>query len=132
MRFRASLRGLGQVLERPHPVVLPSGPRRRRGSARSEIQSLVVTRRLGRYHLVEPIGGGPTGEVHRARVYGVAGFERQFAVKRFHPEIVANPNIAARLSVAARAYGGLEHPRIARLFEYGVAGGETFTACELV
>ena len=91
-----------------------------------------MSRRLGRYHLVEPIGGGPTGEVHRARVYGVAGFERQFAVKRFHPEIVANPNIAAKLSAAARAYGGLEHPRIARLFEYGVAGGETFTACELV
>jgi serine/threonine-protein kinase len=65
-------------------------------------------------------------------VYGVAGFERQFAVKRFHPEVVANANTAARLSAAARAYGGLEHPRIARLFEYGVAGGETFTACELV
>jgi serine/threonine-protein kinase len=92
----------------------------------------LVTRRLGRYHLVEPIGGGPTGEVHRARVYGVAGFERQFAVKRFHPEVVANQAIAAKLSAAARAYGGLEHPRIARLFEYGVAGGETFTACELV
>jgi serine/threonine-protein kinase len=92
----------------------------------------MVTRRLGRYHLVDAIGVGPMGEVHRARVYGVAGFERQFAVKRFHPEVVANPNIAARLSGAARAYGGLEHPRIARLFEYGVAGGETFTACELV
>jgi serine/threonine protein kinase len=92
----------------------------------------VVSRRLGRYHLVEPIGGGPTGEVHRARVYGVAGFERQFAVKKFHPEVVANPNVAAKLSAAARAYGGLEHPRIARLFEYGVAGGDTFTACELV
>ncbi|MCE9574514.1 MAG: serine/threonine protein kinase, partial [Deltaproteobacteria bacterium] len=91
-----------------------------------------MTRRLGRYHLVDAIGAGPMGEVHRARVYGVAGFERQFAVKRFHPEVVANPNIAARLSGAARAYGGLEHPRIARLFEYGVAGGETFTACELV
>ncbi len=92
----------------------------------------MVTRRLGRYHLVDAIGAGPMGEVHRARVYGVAGFERQFAVKRFHPEVVANPNIATKLSAAARAYGGLEHPRIARLFEYGVAGGETFTACELV
>jgi serine/threonine protein kinase len=89
-------------------------------------------RRLGRYHLVEPIGGGPTGEVFRAKVYGVAGFERQFAVKRFYPEIVGNPSAAARLSAAARAYGSLEHPRIARLYEYGVAGGETFTAVELV
>jgi serine/threonine protein kinase len=89
-------------------------------------------RRLGRYHLGEPLGGGPCGAVYRAKVYGVAGFERQFAVKRFHPELVALPVVSSRLSQAARAYGSLEHPRIARLHEYGVAGGEVFTATEMV
>jgi serine/threonine protein kinase len=89
-------------------------------------------RRLGRYHLAEPLGGGPTGEVYRAKVYGVAGFEREFAIKRFHPGFVSHPDIAAKLAAAARNYGGLEHPRIARLHEFGVAGGETFTATELV
>ncbi|HWN67860.1 MAG TPA: serine/threonine-protein kinase [Haliangium sp.] len=87
---------------------------------------------MGRYHLAEPLGGGPTGEVYRAKVYGVAGFEREFAIKRFHPEFVSHPDIAAKLATAARNYGSLEHPRIARLHEYGVAGGETFTATELV
>ncbi|HTM21604.1 MAG TPA: hypothetical protein VL172_13880, partial [Kofleriaceae bacterium] len=89
-------------------------------------------RRLGRYHLADLLGGGPTGEVYRAKVYGVAGFERQFAVKRFHPELVRDPDLAARIAAAARLYGSLEHPRIARLHEYGVAGGDTFTATELV
>ena len=89
-------------------------------------------RRLGRYHLAEPLGGGPTGEVFRAKVYGVAGFERQFAVKRFHAELVGEPDRAAQLAQAARLYGALEHPRIARMSEFGVAGGETFTATELV
>lgn len=89
-------------------------------------------RRLGRYHLAEPLGGGPLGEVFRAKVYGVAGFEREFAVKRFHPEFVSDPQIANKLAGAARSYGSLEHPRIARLHEYGVAGGDTFTATELV
>ncbi|HYU14799.1 MAG TPA: protein kinase, partial [Candidatus Acidoferrum sp.] len=89
-------------------------------------------RRVGRYHLAEGLGGGPTGEVFRAKVYGVAGLERQFAVKRFHPELVSNPDRAALLAHAARVYGGLQHPRIARLHEFGVAGGETFAACELV
>ena len=89
-------------------------------------------RRLGRYHLADPLGGGPCGAVYRAKVYGVAGFERQFAVKRFHPELVALPVVSQRLSQAARAYGSLEHPRIARLHEYGVAGGEVFTATEMV
>lgn len=89
-------------------------------------------RRLGRYHLAEPLGGGPTGEVFRAKVYGVAGFERQFAIKRFHGQLVAEPDRAAQLAQAARLYGALEHPRIARMHEFGVAGGETFTATELV
>lgn len=89
-------------------------------------------RRLGRYHLVEPVGAGPCGEVFRAKVLGVAGMERQFAIKRFYPAVLARPEALARLQQATRAYGGLEHPRIARLAELGVAAGETFTATELV
>ena len=89
-------------------------------------------RRLGRYHLVEPVGAGPCGEVFRAKVLGVAGMERQFAIKRFYPAVLARPDALARLQQATRTYGGLDHPRIARLAELGVAAGETFTATELV
>jgi serine/threonine protein kinase len=88
--------------------------------------------RIGRYQLLEPIGGGPNGSVWRAKVFGVAGFERQFAIKRFHPELTASPTTAQSLSAAARSYGSLEHPRIARMSEFGVAQGQTFTAVELV
>ncbi len=58
--------------------------------------------------------------------------ERQLAIKRFHPELLATPGMSGRLSQAARTYGGLDHPRVARLAELGVAGGETFTAVEWV
>jgi serine/threonine protein kinase len=88
--------------------------------------------RVGRYQLLEPIGLGPCGTVSRAKVFGVAGFERQFAVKRFHPELTITSALASALSSAARAYGSLEHPRIARMSEFGVAQGTTFTAVELV
>jgi hypothetical protein len=88
--------------------------------------------RLGRYQLLEPIGAGPNGSVWRAKVFGVAGLERQFAVKRISAELAASPAAAATLSAAARAYGSLEHPRIARMSEFGVAQGQTFTAVELV
>jgi hypothetical protein len=81
---------------------------------------------------LEPIGIGPSGSVSRAKVFGVAGFERQFAIKRFHPELTATAAMAAMLSAAARAYGSLEHPRIARMSEFGVAQGATFTAVEFV
>ncbi len=90
------------------------------------------TERIGRYQLLEPIGGGPNGSVWRAKVFGVAGFERQFAIKRFHPELTTSPSTAQALSAAARSYGSLEHPRIARMSEFGVAQGQTFTAVELV
>jgi eukaryotic-like serine/threonine-protein kinase len=88
--------------------------------------------RIGRYQLLEPIGGGPNGSVWRAKVFGVAGFERQFAIKRFHPELTASPSTAQALSAAARSYGSLAYPRIARMSEFGVAQGQTFTAVELV
>lgn len=88
--------------------------------------------RLGRYHLSEPVGAGPIGEVFRAKVYGVAGFERQFAVKCIHAELAETDEGSAKLAQAARLYGLLEHPRIARMHEFGVASGTTFTATELV
>ena len=91
-----------------------------------------TTERVGRYQLLEPIGIGPGGSVSRANVFGVAGFERQFAVKRFHAELTVVGSLAQALSAAARAYGGLEHPRIARMSEFGVAQGITFTAVEYV
>ena len=90
------------------------------------------TERVGRYQLLDPIGIGPSGTVSRAKVFGVAGFERQFAVKRFHAELTTTAAMAAMLSAAARAYGSLEHPRIARMSEFGVAQGATFTAVEYV
>jgi hypothetical protein len=78
------------------------------------------------------MGGGPTGEVFKAKVYGVAGFERLFAVKRFHAALVQDADVAGALAKVARLYGGLEHPRVAKLQEFGTADGATFAATELV
>ena len=102
------------------------------GKVTIRVKESQAAERLGRYQLLEPIGAGPNGAVWRAKVFGVAGFERQFAVKRIPPELAATPAAAASLSAAARAYGNLEHPRIARMSEFGVANGQTFTAVELV
>ncbi len=90
------------------------------------------THRLGRYHLSEFLGGGPTGEVYRAKVYGIAGMDRDFAVKRFHPTFVTGSAAAAEIAVAAQLYGSLDHPKIAKLQELGTSGDSTFTAVEFV
>jgi serine/threonine-protein kinase len=91
-----------------------------------------ATERVGRYQILDTIGSGPNGTVSRAKVFGVAGFERQFAVKRFTPELTVQTAHAQALSSAARSYGSLEHPRIARMSEFGVVSGTTFTAVEHV
>jgi serine/threonine protein kinase len=91
-----------------------------------------TTERVGRYQILDAIGNGPNGTVSRAKVFGVAGFERQFAVKRFLPELTMMSAQAQALSAAARSYGSLEHPRIARMSEFGVVQGATFTAVEYV
>lgn len=88
--------------------------------------------RLGRYQILDPIGSGPCGAVVRAKVYGVVGVDRQFAIKQILPALTAHAPYAQALSAAARAYGSLEHPRIARLAEFTVSQGKTFTATELV
>ena len=88
--------------------------------------------RLGRYHLSACIGGGPTGEVFRAKVYGVAGMDKEFAVKRFHPSLVSNESARKALEDAARLYKNLEHPRIAKLEEFGQDGDTVFAAVEYV
>ena len=118
--------------------MLLNGPTTRRvigcpsGKVGARVKDSSATERVGRYQLLEPIGGGPNGAVSRAKVFGVAGFERQFAIKRFSSELTASASAAQALSAAARSYGSLEHPRIARMSEFGVAQGQTFTAVEMV
>src|SRR5262249_41117353 len=92
-----------------------ASPRKHRIQSVQVTSTTTPTERVGRYQLLEPIGVGPSGTVSRAKVFGVAGFERQFAVKRFHAELTATAAMAAMMSAAARAYGSLEHPRIARM-----------------
>src|SRR5262245_16649949 len=87
---------------------------------------------LGRYHVGVPLGGGPTGEVFRAKLVGVAGFEPEFALKKFHAVLLANASARDALGLAAKSYATLQHPRIARMHEYGTSDGVTFAAVELV
>src|SRR5438876_11650130 len=69
---------------------------------------------LGRYNCIERLGTGPLGETFRAKIYGVAGFEKQFAVKRLHARLCVDELFVARFVTAATAYSGLDHERIAR------------------
>src|SRR4051794_35273761 len=87
---------------------------------------------LGRYNCIEQVGTGPLGDTFRAKIYGVAGFEKQFAVKRLHPHLSADEGFVARFVTAASAFAALENPRIARVHEVNAQGSHYYIVVDLV
>jgi serine/threonine protein kinase len=87
---------------------------------------------LGRYNCIEQLGTGPIGETYRAKIYGVAGFEKQFAVKRLYPNLGEDEAFVARFVQAASAFAALEHPGIARVHEVNAQGAHYYIVDDLV
>ena len=87
---------------------------------------------LGRYNCIEQLGTGPIGETYRAKIYGVAGFEKQFAVKRLYPQLGEDEAFVARFVQAASAFAALEHPGIARVHEVNAQGAHYYIVVDLV
>lgn len=87
---------------------------------------------LGRYNCIEQLGTGPLGETYRAKIYGVAGFEKQFAVKRLQPGLSADEAFVARFVQAASAFAALEHQRIVRVHEVNAQGAHYYIVADLV
>ena len=87
---------------------------------------------LGRYNCIEQLGTGPIGETYRAKIYGVAGFEKQFAVKRLYPHLSDDEAFVGRFVTAASAFAALEHHGIARVHEVNAQGAHYYIVVDLV
>jgi predicted Ser/Thr protein kinase/tetratricopeptide (TPR) repeat protein len=88
------------------------------------------TRIADRYVLVEPLGRGGMGVVHRARDDKLG---RHVAVKLLPPDKVGDAAARSRLIREARAAAGLEHPGIVRVYDVGeTSTGGAFLIMELV
>ena len=87
---------------------------------------------LGRYNCIELLGTGPIGETYRAKIYGVAGFEKQFAVKRLFPHLGEDEAFVARFVRAASAFAALEHEGISRVHEVNAQGAHYYIVVDLV
>src|SRR5215472_13154980 len=84
-----------------------------------------------RYRLEGPVARGGVGEVWRATDL-VLG--RPVAVKLLRAEYAQHPEILARFRAEAKHAGGLSHPGIARVYDYGDGDrpGAPYLVMELV
>jgi serine/threonine-protein kinase len=73
---------------------------------------------VDRYTLVRVLGQGGMGAVYEARH---ATLSRRFAIKFLLPGLAANRDILRRFENEAKAAGGLEHPNLAAVTDFGRA-----------
>lgn len=86
--------------------------------------------RAGPYRLGEELGRGGTGIVYRAEHELL---ERPAAVKVLFPAAAVDETVAARFVREARIAGGIRHPGIVEVYDFGVlADGGAYLAMELV
>lgn len=84
---------------------------------------------FGRYVVGARLGGGGMGVVHRAHD---GDLERDVALKRMRPELLADPGARERFAREARAVARLRHEGIVTVHEVGDDAGAPFLAMELV
>jgi eukaryotic-like serine/threonine-protein kinase len=72
-----------------------------------------------RYRLDKPIAAGGVGEVWRGTDVQLG---RPIAIKLLRPEYADHPETLARFRAEARHAGVLNHPHIARVYDYGEPG----------
>lgn len=88
--------------------------------------------KLGRYLLGAEIASGGMAMVYRAKFVGVAGFEKEFAVKKILPQWSHDAQFARMLIDEAKVLVRLHHPNIVQVFELGLDAGTYFIVMEYV
>jgi len=88
-----------------------------------------VRERFGSYEIYEELGAGGLASVHLARSPAI---KNPVALKRMYPHIASIPELVASFVDEARLARYLQHPGIARIYEYGRMRGTYFIAFEFV
>ncbi len=87
---------------------------------------------FGKYRIIECISSGGTAEVYKARLDGVGGFHRTFAIKRFLPRPSTDHAFAELLVDEAKAAGLLSHANIVQILDLGRVDDHYYVAMEYV
>jgi eukaryotic-like serine/threonine-protein kinase len=87
-----------------------------------------IGRVLGRrYRLVSPLGVGASAQVFLAEDVSL---HRHVAIKILHPGLASDESFLKRFRAEARAAAGLNHPHVARVFDWGEDDGGPYLVLE--
>lgn len=87
---------------------------------------------FGKYQILERIATGGMAEIYKARLEGIGGFQRTFAIKRVLPHLSQNAEYVAMLVDEAKVAGLLSHANIVQILDLGQVEGVWYIAMEYV
>jgi serine/threonine-protein kinase len=91
-----------------------------------------VPERLGRYEVLLPIASGGMATVYLAHSTGLAGFEREVALKLTHGHLLHNPEFVTALMDEARLAGRIRHPNVVSVHDVGADGDRVYIVMDYV
>src|SRR5580693_8515289 len=87
---------------------------------------------LGRYVLHGEIASGGMATVCLGRVVGAAGFARTVAIKRLHPHLARDPEVAAMFVDEARLAARVRHPNVVSTLDVVATADELLLVMDYV
>lgn len=88
--------------------------------------------RFGKYQIIERIASGGMAEIFKARLEGIGGFHRTFAIKRILPHLTVNSEFVDMLVDEAKVAGLLSHANIVQILDLGAVDDQYYIAMEYV
>ena len=87
---------------------------------------------FGKYQILERVAQGGMAEIYKARMEGIGGFNRLFAIKRILPSLSQNKEYIDLLVDEAKVAGLLSHANIVQILDLGEVSGQYYVAMEYV
>lgn len=87
---------------------------------------------FGRYRLCEQLAAGEVADIYRAETATADGREQVVVIKRFRDELSADAAFAGAFIDEAKIAAALDHPNIARVYEWSRQDGALFIAMEYI
>jgi serine/threonine protein kinase len=87
---------------------------------------------FGKYLLLDRIAVGGMAEVHRAKSFGVEGFEKIHAIKKILPHVAEDQEFVEMFINEAKIASQLTHSNIAQIYDLGKIEGNLFIAMEYI